>query len=56
MKQINNNQIQNAEIVLPCTELEQTLTFFTDTLGLTVTTIFPADNPKVAVLSGYGIQ
>jgi mannose-6-phosphate isomerase-like protein (cupin superfamily) len=56
VKQINNNQIQNAEIVLPCTELEQTLTFFTDTLGLTVTTIFPADNPKVAVLSGYGIQ
>ncbi len=48
--------IQSAEIVLPCTELETTLDFYSKTLGLFIEAIFPADNPQVAVLSGYGIR
>ncbi len=51
-----NNNIQSAECVLTCTELDQTLTFYSDTLGMKIEAIYPADNPKIAVLSGYGIR
>ena len=50
------NPIQAAEIVLPCAELNPTLEFFTERLGFRVNTIFPADAPAVAVISGYGVR
>ena len=52
----NTDQIEAAEVVLPCTALDDTLAFFTDTLGFRVTTIFPADDPAVAVLTGHGLR
>jgi len=56
-KQANfDNQIQSAEIVLGCSELNQTLEFYNQILGLVIESIYPADEPKVAVLSGYGIR
>ncbi len=43
-------------MVLPCGELEETLGFFTDRLGFRVDAIYPADDPSVAVISGYGLR
>jgi quercetin dioxygenase-like cupin family protein len=48
--------IQAAEVVLPCPELDETLSFFTDRLGFRVAAIFPADDPAVAVVTGHGLR
>lgn len=45
-----------AEIELPCADLTPTLAFFTGELGFRVETIFPADDPQVAVISGHGLR
>jgi quercetin dioxygenase-like cupin family protein len=45
-----------AEVLLPCSELAPTLAFFVDQLGFRVETIFPADDPQVASLSGHGLR
>ena len=48
--------IQAAEVVLPCANIDQTLEFFRDEIGFKLITIFPSDDPQVAVLSGYGVS
>ena len=45
-----------AEIRLPSTVLSDDLAFFTTTLKMRLETIFPADDPKVAVVSGHGLR
>ena len=45
-----------AEVVLPCADLGPTLTFFVERLGFRVDVIFPADEPRVASLSGHGLR
>ena len=45
-----------AEICLPTTDLRADLGFFGKTLGLRMDTIYPADDPSVAVFSGHGIR
>ena len=45
-----------AEVVLPCTELRETLAFFTERLGFRVDAIAPADDPSIAVVSAYGLR
>ena len=45
-----------AEVVVPCPELDQTLSFFIDQLGFRVEMITPADNPNTAIVSGFGIR
>ena len=52
----SGNHIQASEVVLPCEELESTLTFFTEFLGFQINSIFPADAPLVAVISSYGVR
>lgn len=47
--------VRSAQVVLPCATLAPTLDFFTQRLGFKVDAIFPADSPKVAVLSGHGL-
>ncbi len=49
-------EIRSAEVVLPCSDLDGTLAFFTERLGFAVATIFPADQPRVAVLTGHGVR
>ncbi|HSZ52329.1 MAG TPA: hypothetical protein VK801_12215 [Caulobacteraceae bacterium] len=44
-----------AEVQLPCADLTANLEFF-GALGFRVETIFPADDPKVASLSGHGLR
>ncbi|WP_394196949.1 cupin domain-containing protein [Litoreibacter albidus] len=45
-----------AEIRLPTEELRNDIPFFTKTLGMRMDSIYPADDPTVAVFSGYGIR
>jgi quercetin dioxygenase-like cupin family protein len=47
--------VRAAEVCLPSSDLPKDLAFFTDTLGFRLDTIFPADDPAVATLSGYGV-
>ncbi|MEQ8767666.1 MAG: cupin [Planctomycetota bacterium] len=42
-------------MILPCSDLAQALAFFQE-LGFQVETIFPADAPRVAVLSAAGLR
>ncbi len=48
--------IAKAEIVLPGGDLKDTLPFFKDRLGFRLEAIFPADDPAVAVVAGYGLR
>jgi quercetin dioxygenase-like cupin family protein len=50
------DNVKRAEVCLPTRELAADLAFFTDTLGFRLDTIFPADDPSVATLSGYGLR
>jgi quercetin dioxygenase-like cupin family protein len=45
-----------AEILLPTSNLRLDLGFFQKVLGFRLDTIYPADNPAVAVLSGHGLR
>jgi hypothetical protein len=48
--------ICGAEMVLPSRDFAADLALFTGTLGFRLDTIFPADDPAVATLSGYGLR
>lgn len=56
MTQNYADAIRAAEVVLPGTDLDDTLRFFTERLGFRVDSIHPADAPLVAVLSGHGLR
>ncbi len=44
------------QLVLPCTDLDAALSFYTESLQFRLELIMPADSPRFAVLTGYGIQ
>lgn len=46
--------IERSELVLSCARFNDNLQFFTDKLGFKLDSISPADNPRVAQISGYG--
>ena len=52
----HKENIQSAEILLSCKTLDESLQFFIDKLGFKMESIAPAENPSVAVISGYGIR
>jgi hypothetical protein len=43
------DRILDAEVVLPCDELDETLAFFADLLGFCIDGIQPADDPELAL-------
>jgi len=45
-----------AEVLLPTDELLNDLPFYTDTLGMRLDSIYPADDPAIACLSGHGLN
>jgi quercetin dioxygenase-like cupin family protein len=47
---------KSSQLVLPCSDLETTLTFYTQALGFRLDMIMPADAPRVAELSGFGLN
>ncbi len=53
---IDPGQIKAAEFVLPCSDLTSALDFYTEDLGFRIDVIFPADAPRVAVVSAYGVR
>ncbi len=50
------DNVQAAECCLPTTDLAGDLAFLTGTLGFRLDTIYPADDPSVATLSGHGLR
>ena len=50
------HHIQAAEVLLPCSDLDETLAFFTERIGFRVDAVFPADDPSIAVISGHGLR
>ncbi len=48
--------IRAVEVVLPCIDLDPTVDFFVDRLGFRLDVIMPADDPAMALLSGYGLR
>ena len=53
---MDKKNIQTAEMLLTCNNLNETLQFFTDKLGFKMESIAPAEKPSLAVISGYGIR
>jgi mannose-6-phosphate isomerase-like protein (cupin superfamily) len=47
--------IRGAMVQLGCESLGPMLSFFTERLGFRIDAIFPADDPKTALVSGHGI-
>ena len=45
-----------AEVVLPAQDVRDDIPFFTKTLGFRLDEIYPADDPRVVVLSGYCLR
>ena len=45
-----------AEVRLPTQELRADIPFFTKVLGMRMESIYPADDPSVAVFSGHGLR
>lgn len=45
----------SAEVIQPCRKLQQAIDFFTEN-GFRLDTIFPSDDPAVAVVSGHSIS
>ena len=56
MTTLDKKNIQTAEMLLTCNNLNETLQFFTDKLGFKMESIAPAEKPSLAVISGYGIR
>ncbi len=45
-----------AEIRIPTRDLRKDIPFFTKLLGMRMDSIYPADDPAVAVFSGHGLR
>ncbi|MEM9437896.1 MAG: cupin domain-containing protein [Pseudomonadota bacterium] len=45
-----------AEVVLPAQDVREDIPFFTKRLGFRLDEIYPADDPRVVVFSGYGLR
>ena len=52
---IDNTKISSAEILLHCKDFSENLSFFTKDIGFKLKLIFPADSPRSAIISGYGL-
>ena len=48
--------VRRAEVRLPSRDLHEDLSFFGETLGFRLDSIFPADDPAVAAMSGHGLR
>lgn len=51
-----DNMATRAEVLLPTNELRDDLPFYTNTLGLRLDSIYPADDPTCASFSGHGLN
>ncbi|MCP5028507.1 MAG: cupin [Actinomycetia bacterium] len=49
-------EISSAQVVFPAEPFAETLAWFTDRLGFAIESIWPADGPRVAVVTGHGLR
>ena len=56
MAEAGRSGVRRAEVRLPSRDLHEDLSFFGETLGFRLDSIFPADDPAVAVMSGHGLR
>jgi quercetin dioxygenase-like cupin family protein len=54
MPSTDTNQPHPADFVIDCDDLTAALDYYTRQLGFRLDVIFPADNPRTAVLTGFG--
>lgn len=52
---ISGDGIAGAEVVVPCSDLDAALALFAR-LGFRLESIFPADEPSIAVIAGHGVR
>src|SRR3954466_348100 len=50
------DEVVSAEMCLPSADLAADLAYFTETLAFRLDTIYPADDPAVATVSGHGLR
>jgi mannose-6-phosphate isomerase-like protein (cupin superfamily) len=48
-------QVRGTLVPMSCQDLEPTLSFLTERMGFRLDSIFPADDPHTAILSGHGL-
>jgi quercetin dioxygenase-like cupin family protein len=48
--------VQSVEVCLPTKDLTADVSFYSEVLGFRLDTIFPADDPSIATLSGHGLH
>ena len=53
---VTANGSTQAEVRLPSRDLHADLSFYGETLGFRLESIFPADDPAVAVMTGHGLR
>lgn len=53
---IKTSHVDSTAIVLQCEGVSAAADFYTDELGFRVDSVFPADDPRVVMLSGYDLQ
>ena len=53
---MSSPDVHAAEVCLPSSDLAADVAFFEKRLGFRLDTIFPADDPAVATMSGHGLR
>lgn len=53
---ISSAGIRGTQVLMGCSTLEPTLSFFLQRLQFRIDAIFPADNPSIAMISGHGLS
>jgi quercetin dioxygenase-like cupin family protein len=53
---IDSTLVRGAQVLMSCDALEPSLSFFVERLGFRVDSIYPADDPSIAVISGHGLS
>jgi quercetin dioxygenase-like cupin family protein len=56
MSNFETDKIKAAELVFPCGNLSDTLDFYSSELGFRIDSIYPADSPRIACISGHGLH
>jgi quercetin dioxygenase-like cupin family protein len=55
MRDRENATAATAQVVVPCSSLDASIAFFCDRLGFRLDMIAPADRPRIALVSGFGL-
>ena len=51
-----NSAATQAQVVIPTRSLQEDIPFFSGVMGMRMESIFPAEDPSVAVFAGHGVR